>query len=919
MRPTPADFLPGWSRSKQLTALLVFFVFASAAPRVSAAPNELGHPVFRDFPPGKSKFNHLCSDVAQDAAGFIIIANMTDAACFDGANWRHIALPLESAGIRKFAVTSDGTIFAGGASVIGHFRGTGESTEYVSLADQLPPTATGHDEICDVLAVGNTVYFADEEKILIWREGRFTVIPCRTPLYSRGARLHRVGDAVYVTALDRALCRLTSDRLEEIADDPVLRQNQIILVEAGAAGAFTLLTAERGFFQLAAGRVTTLPTEANRWLAGKGILRAQRLGDGSLAVAFNSVSGDGGMRFAADGTYLGPIDNSIGLYVKTLRNFFCDREGGLWIASETGMFRLDWPSPVTVFDSVNGLGAGAVADIARHEGVLYAATSEGIFRLAPSDDRDGRGARFEQVHGYPAYALVSHPGGLLALGYAEVFAQTAAGFTAVAKLPAGGGTMERSKRDPARVWIGTTNGAYSLRHTAEGWRDEGLSPNPNERTAEPREATDGSRWRLPQVVRESAGVISRMREETESAGGVLWICGAKGLVRVEAARASPAPVAFATLLRATGVREDERLTREHAPITFAYVALRHQLADSVAYQTRLTGLEPEWSPWSPKRERVFASLPPNRYRFEVRARDADGHLSAPAALAFAVLPPWWRTWWALLGYAAAGSGAAAGLVRLRTRALRQRGRQLEAVITQRTSELAQKNLELTRLHQLEFDEKTAARLSEEKARLEVLRYQLNPHFLFNTLTSISSSLPAGRSTARTMVERLSDFCRLTLHRTDDREWTTLGDELQILRAYLEIEQSRWGDLLDVSIDCDSSLEAERLPHFLLLPLVENALKYGRATSPDRVGLRLAARREPDGTLVLAVSNTGTWIEPTAKKTVSSLGIGLDNLRERLTRYYPRTHALTLAPADGWVIATLRLSASPAAVLPPPAN
>ena len=167
-------------------------------------------------------------------------------------------------------------------------------------------------------------------------------------------------------------------------------------------------------------------------------------------------------------------------------------------------------------------------------------------------------------------------------------------------------------------------------------------------------------------------------------------------------------------------------------------------------------------------------------------------------------------------------------------------------------------------------------------------------------------MPVTQSTARTMFDRLAHFCRLTLHRADDREWTTLGAEMQLLRVYLEIEQSRWGDLLDVTITCDPALENERLPYFLLLPLLENALKYGRATSPDRVGIRLATRREKNGALTLEVSNTGEWIEPSATKTVASLGIGLDNLRERLLRYYPHSHELTLAHADGWVTVTLQL-------------
>ncbi|MEY2881604.1 MAG: hypothetical protein RLZZ15_3984 [Verrucomicrobiota bacterium] len=354
------------------------------------------------------------------------------------------------------------------------------------------------------------------------------------------------------------------------------------------------------------------------------------------------------------------------------------------------------------------------------------------------------------------------------------------------------------------------------------------------------------------------------------------------------------------------MRSGERLAPAHEALRFSFVALRHQLADSVEYQTRLAGRDAAWSPWSRERERAFANLPPGDYRFEVRARDADGALTAPVGLAFAVLPPWWRAWWALLAYALATAGAVVGVVRWRTRTLHAHKVRLEKIVEARTHELAAKNLDLTRLNQLELDEKISARLAEEKARLEVLRYQLNPHFLFNTLASISAALPAGASTPRTMLERLAEFCRLTLHRTDDRDWTTLGDELRLLRSYLAIEESRWGEFLTVELACDPALAGERLPYFLLLPLVENALKYGRATSPERVGLRLATRREADGALLLAVANTGTWIEPAEKKHVSSLGLGLENLRERLARYYPRTHRLDVAHADGWVTVSLRL-------------
>ncbi len=844
--------------------------------------------------------------MAQDAHGFIYISSVPSAYVYDGASWRVIRLPTASAGIRKLATTADGTVYMGGAGVIGYLRGAGETAEHVSLADRLPPSALGYDDIYDVLAVGNTVYFADEEKILIWRNNAFTVVPCATPPQSRGARLHRVRDTVYVTALEHPLYRLVQDRLELVADDPIFRQNQIVTVETGAAGALVVLTTERGFFQLAGQRLAPLRVEANRWLDGKSILGALRLADRSLVVAFTAVSGDGGMRFSATGEYQGPIDNSLGLYVKTLRGFFSDREGGLWIGTETGVFRLEWPSPVTIFDAVNGLGAGAVTDVARHDGVLYAATTEGVFRLVPVD-ATGRCARFERVFSKPVYSLLSHPAGMLVSGYNEISIQSSSGFEVVAALPPGGGTLQQSLRDPDRVLIHAAGKVRSIRHTSEGWQEATLDDSSNEAPASTVDAAQAYARSLPQLVKTTAGTITRVREETDSAGSVLWVCGANGLLRVDIAREFSPPVPYAVRLHSPDTREGDQLAQGHKPLAFTFVAPRYKIADSVTYQTRLVGLEEDWSEWSDKRERSFTSLPPARYRFEVRARDADGQLSVPATLAFSVLGPWWLTPGAFFAYVLTGVGVIVVSVRLGNRALRQRATRLEAIITQRTSELAQKNLELTRLHQLEFDEKIAARLAEEKARLEVLRYQLNPHFLFNTLASISSALPSTQSTARTMVERLANFCRLTLHRTDDRDWTTLGEEMKLLRVYLEIEQSRWGDLLDVSITCDPALDGERLPHFLLLPLVENALKYGRATSPDRVGLRLRARRESGGTLVLEVSNTGTWIEPSEKKTVSSLGIGLDNLRERLTRYYPRMHELTLTPADGWVTVELRLT------------
>jgi signal transduction histidine kinase len=326
------------------------------------------------------------------------------------------------------------------------------------------------------------------------------------------------------------------------------------------------------------------------------------------------------------------------------------------------------------------------------------------------------------------------------------------------------------------------------------------------------------------------------------------------------------------------------------------------------YRTRLAGLEDKWSNWSSTPWREFTALPYRDFVFHVQARDIDDRESTPGTLAFTIAPPWWLGRPAFAGYIALALLAIAGVFRLRTRALQRRNTQLEALVAARTSELSAQNLELARLNRLELDEKISARLAEEKARLEVLRYQLNPHFLFNSLNSIYTLVWSHSRPAGDLVRRLAEFCRMTLTRGPS-ETATLAEEFTMLRAYLDLESSRWQEQLQVEITLAPAAESLRLPPFLLLPLVENAIKYGGHTSPDLLRIRVTAHLEADGSTVIEVANSGTWVEPGTAPEVSSTNIGLENLRERLARHFPARHTFTTTAQDGWVVARLTLSSS----------
>ncbi len=200
-----------------------------------------------------------------------------------------------------------------------------------------------------------------------------------------------------------------------------------------------------------------------------------------------------------------------------------------------------------------------------------------------------------------------------------------------------------------------------------------------------------------------------------------------------------------------------------------------------------------------------------------------------------------------------------------------------------------------------------AQLAEEKARLESLRYQLNPHFLFNALNSIYGLVYPHSAAAGDLVRRLADFCRDTLTRPGGK-WQPLGDELAMLRNYLGIEQARWRDQLALGFDLDPRADAFLLPPFLLLPLVDNAIKHGGATSPGVLTVRLITRRESNDCVTLSIVNSGMWAarDPQQPRAPNSTGVGLENIRARLQHAFPAGHELVTHAADGWVTLTLRL-------------
>ena len=189
-----------------------------------------------------------------------------------------------------------------------------------------------------------------------------------------------------------------------------------------------------------------------------------------------------------------------------------------------------------------------------------------------------------------------------------------------------------------------------------------------------------------------------------------------------------------------------------------------------------------------------------------------------------------------------------------------------------------------------------AQSAAHQAQLAALRYQMNPHFLFNTLNAISTLVVTSRNEqAEQMLQRLSDFLRMSL--TADPDATPpLEDELGLVQEYLDIESVRFGARLNVSIEYPSELGRAETPSFLLQPLVENAIKYAVAPSPEPVTVRVSAASNGEN-LVISIEDDGSHPAPSG----GGAGVGLENVRRRLKALYGDRGALEAfaLPGRGW--------------------
>ncbi|HEV7671934.1 MAG TPA: diguanylate cyclase [Thermoanaerobaculia bacterium] len=429
-----------------------------------------GFPLIREVIPSAKEAKVQNFGVATDRRGLVYVANEGGLLIYDGAWWR--ALPIGKAKA-AFSVTSDaaGRVAVGGVDELGILE-TSASGElrFVSLLNLLPPGERQVGQVGDVFATPRGFLFFTLNALIEWDGTKITTLarPAAGPPYP-GA--FEVGGEIYMSD-STGIFKRAGDRFERIPGgdrfagkrvDQILPAPGGLLVSVRGGGLFLLHPIEGG--------VTPFAPEASAWTSANRLQGGAscRLSDGRWALG--SYLG-GLLLLRPDGMIDQIIDTRLGLPDNYVSGVAVDAEGGLWLALNSGIVRVEVGSPISTVDRRSGLD-GSVYAVTRHRGKIWAATPSGTFAQEPWDSKSGI-LRLKKVEGLPpaGWSLLSMEDGLLVGTAFGIYLVPDSGAPSLVPGSDAVGTPYTLVRsgDPRRVWVGGDHGLASLAREADGWR-----------------------------------------------------------------------------------------------------------------------------------------------------------------------------------------------------------------------------------------------------------------------------------------------------------------------------------------------------------------------------------------------------------------------------------------------------------------
>ncbi|MDP4207378.1 MAG: two-component regulator propeller domain-containing protein [Bacteroidota bacterium] len=342
------------------------------------------------------------------------------------------------------------------------------------------------------------------------------------------------------------------------------------------------------------------------------------------------------------------------------------------------------------------------------------------------------------------------------------------------------------------------------------------------------------------------------------------------------------------------------ITHHEKVFTFEYAALGFNTPEKTTYRYMMEGFDTEWNNAGRRRFATYTNLPAGEYTFKVTAANADGVWNpVPTVLKIRILPPFWRTWWFIALELLTAAAVIILVVRLREKNLKHAKAKLELKIKQRTRQIEEKNeeLELRNAQILQQKEEIAIQAMQlqneltahnQTSEIALLRSQINPHFLFNTLNNIYSLVYQRSENAPEAVMKLSEIMRYMLYEAS-AEKVLLEKEINYLKSFIELQLLRIKNRDFVSFNISGDFTGRTISPMLLIAFVENAFKHGvkKGINPGII-INLDVT---GNTLTFEVINY--WKPGDSGNKDQTGGIGLVNIRRRLELLCPNRFDLRI--------------------------
>lgn len=455
----------------------------SAAQRVRSIA-EAGTPLLQVFSSKKYRADIQNWAVVQDARGLIYVGNNDGVLEFDGAHWRLIRVG-NGTTVRSLVVDASGRVFVGAQGDIGTLEpDPSGQMQYVSLLAHLQPGDRHFADVWTTLATPRGVLFCSAARIIqigpqvrVWKP--------QTSFHL----LFQVHGRCFVREVGRGLLELVQGEWQPLPGGSRFGAEKISAM-LPHGDQILVATRTQGLFLWDGGAVRPFPTASDPGLKRDLLYAAVRLQDGRLALG----TLNGGLYLLDDqGHQLGHLDQQDGLPDSAVYTLAQDRQGGLWMGLGKGLARIEVSTPLTSFTRTSGLD-GAITTLCRHAGTLFVGTSHGLFRLV-ADPAGGR-ARFLAFPEIKSqtWALLDTGPALLVANYAGVYELRRGTLRLVRPSAAIPYALCRSRRNPARVFVGLQGGLGSMRWDINHWVDEGSIPGVTEDIRSLFDTADGTLW-----------------------------------------------------------------------------------------------------------------------------------------------------------------------------------------------------------------------------------------------------------------------------------------------------------------------------------------------------------------------------------------------------------------------------------------